>query len=136
MRSECAGAVGCARDSSPTCTIEPSGSMSRHSLPVSRQGLGLGLGGLSHDRGFLCRDTVHNRDRGFLCRDRVLLALCRDRGRCRDKIWLRQEGLVSQHINYVAIGRRNECALYAANEFCRDKSLFYFSTKSLTSVTT
>ena len=42
---------------------------------VSRQGLELGLGGLG--------------------RNRVLLVLCRDRGRCRDRMWSRLGGLVS-----------------------------------------
>ena len=56
---------------------------------VSRQGLELGLGGLGRNRGFLYRD------RGFLCRNRVLLVLCRDRGRCRDRMWSRLGGLVS-----------------------------------------
>ena len=53
-----------------------------------RHGLGLGLGGLG-------------RDKGFLCRDRVLLALCRDR------MWSRPRGFVSRPKNCVATGYRD-----------------------------
>ena len=44
------------------------------------------------------------RDRGLLCRDRALLALCRDRGLCRDKVWSRPGSLVSRHRNCLTIG--------------------------------
>ena len=44
------------------------------------------------------------RDRGFLYRNIVPLALCRDRGLCRDRVWSRLGGLVSRHINRVTAG--------------------------------
>ena len=75
---------------------------------MSRHGLGLGLGGLGRDRGFLYRDIV-------------LLALCRDRGWCHDKMWSRSKGLVSKHRNCVATERCNESSLCAVDEFCRDR---------------
>ena len=85
---------------------------------MSQQGLGLGLGGLG-------------RDKGFLCRDRVLLALCFDRGRCRDKMWSRSGGFMLRPRNCVATGWHNGHALVCTtNEFCHDRE-FSFATDFL-----
>ena len=79
---------------------------------ASRQGLGLGRDGLG-------------RDRGFLCHDKVLLVMCRDRGRCCNRMWSRPRGLVSRHRNCVAIGLRDGRApTSTTDEFCRDRESF------------
>ena len=92
--------------------------------PVSLLGLGLRLGGLGHDR-------------GFLYRKRVLLVLCRDR------MWSRPGSLVSRHINCVATGWRDRCVTEAtctisvrgADEFCRDRLIKFFYLNRQLSVT-
>ena len=77
----------------------------RYRTFMSRQGLGLGLGGWGCDK-------------GLLYHDKVLLVLCRDRGRCRDKMWSRPGGLMSRHNNCVVIGWRNGRARRALSARC------------------
>ena len=66
---------------------EPPGSMSRIGFPSMLGDLG--------------------RNRDFLCHDKALLALCHDRGLCRDRAWSRSGGLVSRHSKCVATGWYN-----------------------------
>ena len=92
---------------------------------MPRQGLGLGLGGLGCDRGFL------------YC-DRVLLLLCRGHGRGRDRMWSRLGGLTLQRKNCVDTGwhygrapacptdelRRDREFSVAVDELCCDREFF------------